>query len=583
MPSGGLPKVYAGPVGTTGTGLDALIQMIGEDIGLINNISATQIREGAAAADKLNHIIVDAIKATGAMDDGHLTVAEVFDISDYIHTNNLAAFKAAHGEDANMIETGFHLVRGNHGASYLLGDSAIDTVMDGIYHIGFETKWDRFLNEDGNANARVETVTYWLNELLGGTPLPAPGPGTSPFVGSASSPNVTVINGLNVKLAADASSLTLKGLALNGIGNSGDNTITGNDQANMLEGRAGNDKLVGGAGADVLMGGDGKDTMIGGTGDDIYWVDNAGDIIKEADTREGGIDLVNLEGSDLVAYTLVSGLENAVAGGDSAIKIKGNALANTISAGAGADRIDGLGGDDTLSGGGGNDALYGGAGNDMLNGGEGSDILAGGLGNDRYAVDAATDKVIEKADGGYDTVYSSVSYHLGKNLEDLILGGNAVNAVGNALANHIEGNGGDNRINGRAGADSMAGMGGNDVYIADNAGDTVTEKAGEGIDRVESSVGFVLGDFVETLLLTGDGNINGSGNSMLNTLTGNGGNNVLTGFDGDDLIFGKAGNDTLVGSNGADTLTGGAGSDRFVFATLAESTAAPSRPRGGAA
>jgi Ca2+-binding RTX toxin-like protein len=202
--------------------------------------------------------------------------------------------------------------------------------------------------------------------------------------------------------------------------------------------------------------------------------------------------------------------------------------------------------------------------------------LAGGLGNDRYAVDAATDKVIEKADGGYDTVYSSVSYHLGKNLEDLILGGNAVNAAGNALANHIEGNGGDNRINGQAGADSMAGMGGNDVYIADNAGDTVTEKAGEGIDRVESSVGFVLSDCVETLLLTGDGNINGAGNSMLNTLTGNGGNNVLTGFDGDDLIFGKAGNDTLVGSSGADTLTGGAGSDRFVFAALAESTVASS-------
>mgnify|MGYP000361340576 CR=1 FL=1 len=37
-----------------------------------------------------------------------------------------------------MVETGFHLIQGDHGASYLLGDSAIDTVMDGIYHIGFD-------------------------------------------------------------------------------------------------------------------------------------------------------------------------------------------------------------------------------------------------------------------------------------------------------------------------------------------------------------------------------------------------------------------------------------------------------------
>lgn len=94
--------------------------------------------------------------------------------------------------------------------------------MDGIYHIGFDTKWDRFVNEDGNANARVETVTYWLNELLGTTPLPAPGPGTAPLVGSAAQPNVTVNSGLNVKLAAETISLTLGGNAVNGAGNAKD-------------------------------------------------------------------------------------------------------------------------------------------------------------------------------------------------------------------------------------------------------------------------------------------------------------------------------------------------------------------------
>lgn len=57
MPAGGLPPVYDGPVGATGTGLDQLIQMIGKEFGLINNNSAAQTREGAAAAAKVNHLI----------------------------------------------------------------------------------------------------------------------------------------------------------------------------------------------------------------------------------------------------------------------------------------------------------------------------------------------------------------------------------------------------------------------------------------------------------------------------------------------------------------------------------------------
>ena len=280
MPAGGLPYAYDGPVGTTGTGLDKLIQIIGEDVGLRNNISATQMREGAAAADALNHMIIDAINATGALDDGHLTVAETYDLSAWVRANRQAEFLAGHGNDENGVETGFHLIQGDHGASYLLGDNAIDTVMDGIYHIGFDTKWDRFLNEDGNANARVETVTYWLNELLGSTPLPAPGPGTPPLLGSAAAPNVTVTAGLNSKLAPSARSITLKGIAMNAAGNSDDNTLTGNDQANMLEGGAGNDTLNGGGGADELIGGLGKDKMIGGTGNDTYWVDNPEDVVR---------------------------------------------------------------------------------------------------------------------------------------------------------------------------------------------------------------------------------------------------------------------------------------------------------------
>jgi hypothetical protein len=75
--------------------------------------------------------------------------------------------------------------------------------------------------------------------------------------------------------------ISLKGQVINDprfseadfIGDSGDNLLTGNDNAvvtDVLSGGAGNDTLVGGAGNDRLDGGSGNDVLTGGAGKDIF-------------------------------------------------------------------------------------------------------------------------------------------------------------------------------------------------------------------------------------------------------------------------------------------------------------------------
>ena len=43
---------------------------------------------------------------------------------------------------------------------------AVDTVADGIYHLGFAICGERLLNEDGNDNASLADVAFWLSEFL---------------------------------------------------------------------------------------------------------------------------------------------------------------------------------------------------------------------------------------------------------------------------------------------------------------------------------------------------------------------------------------------------------------------------------
>ncbi|MBT9445473.1 MAG: M10 family metallopeptidase C-terminal domain-containing protein [Hyphomonadaceae bacterium] len=295
----------------------------------------------------------------------------------------------------------------------------------------------------------------------------------------------------------------------------------------------------------------------------------------------GGIDTMTYSGTrdatlDLRPATLL----NQVGGGGYVSFASGIFGGFTIAAGVVIENATGGSGADTITGNSAANRLTGNGGNDVLEGGAGADTLIGGLGSDNYGVDAAGDVVTESLDEGFDTVYSSIDYTLGANLEGLNLIGGAINGYGNALANAMVGNGlnnllsgfeGDDVLTGGAGDDILQGGAGNDImfgglgsdsYGVDTSGDAIGENAGEGFDAVYSTGDYTLGANLEQLNLLGAA-VNGFGNSLANSMFGNDLANYLGGGAGDDVITGGGGNDIIEGSTGNDIMFGGLGSDSY--------------------
>lgn len=214
-------------------------------------------------------------------------------------------------------------------------------------------------------------------------------------------------------------------------------------------------------------------------------------------------------------------------GGDGSDFFRGADGNDVLHGDGGNDTLFGEGGDDTLYGDDGNDllyggvasdALYGGAGNDKLDGGEGADRMEGGTGDDIYYIDNAGDVVVEYANEGTDTVYTTINYTLSANVEIGVINSTmGLSLTGNDLANNLYGGTGNDSIYGGGGMDFIRGGAGNDSIYGDE------------------------------------------------------GNDTLLGEDGNDFLYGGIGNDTLYGGAGVDMLTGGTGVDRFVFTALSDS------------
>ena len=153
-------------VGNTGTNLDTFIDIIYTDVGLKKRISTGDMREGATAANAMNHIIIDSIVATGIANDGTFTKADMQTLNQYIFSNYSEEWIVHHGDDEDGVETGFHLVQSDGAKTKLLKKNAINKIADGLYHIGFEGNAKRLLNEDGNNNVNLKVLAGWMNALL---------------------------------------------------------------------------------------------------------------------------------------------------------------------------------------------------------------------------------------------------------------------------------------------------------------------------------------------------------------------------------------------------------------------------------
>ncbi|WP_434595623.1 calcium-binding protein [Pseudomonas sp. R4-83] len=552
---------------------------------LTGNAAANTLDGGAGAdtmigGDGVDTYYVDNVGDVVIETDASLTALDrVFSSIDYALTSNVE----------NLILTGIANLNGTGNAvsNRMTGNDG-DNVLDGGAGI------DTLIGALGNDTYVVDNAADIITE-------------TSTLATEID----TVRASVDWTLGTNLENLVLTGSAINGTGNSLNNVLTGNSANNTLNGGAGNDTLDGGLGADTMIGGDGVDT---------FYVDNVADVVIETDASLTALDRV----FSSIDYTLGANVENLILIGSANLNGTGNAVNNRITGNIGSNILDGGLGVDTMIGGAGDDiyvvdnindvvteqvgeghdlvrtsfsytlsanvedltmtgddnstltgnaldnVIRGNSGINYIDGGLGADTMIGGDSYDIYYVDNVNDVVVELANEGEDTVFSSIDYTLADNVEYGQMMGNAnLSLTGNDLDNNLHGNDGNNILSGGLGADHMIGEGGDDIYIVDNVNDSVFESPfNGGHDLVQSFVNYSLAENVEDGQLLGNADLSLTGNNLDNVLTGNSANNVLMGLGGSDKLFGAEGNDTLYGGWGNATLNGGAGADSFAFTNI---------------
>ena len=351
-------------------------------------------------------------------------------------------------------------------------------------------------------------------------------------------------------------------------------TLSGDEEDNSLSGSGGDDWLKGGGGADTLDGGTGNDTAtylnygLGVTVSLLTGSGSAGDALGDVLTNienlygtvyndlfigDAGANILHGDGGDDVLKgggggdRLIggSGVDTATYVGSAAVAV--NLTSGTGSGGwaqgdtlTGIENVVGSSDGDILVGDTQANELLGEGGNDALWGGVGADALDGGAGTD-------TATYIESSVGVDVNLLTGVGTGgtaEGDTLTDV------ENLVGSLFDDVLTGDDESNLLQGGFGADELAGNGGDDIYLVDNAADTITENGGQGTDTVLANGSYVLTAGADVELLA---TANQNGSAAID-LTGNASGNIVRGNNGDNFINGGDGRDTLTGLGGADSF-----------------------------
>jgi len=539
---------YYGDPSTTGTGLDRLTDGMHFDPGLAKRTSATNINDGLAAADGILHLYLDAINATGVNSDGWITKSDLRLINNWIRSHRFNEFIALHGDDEAGPESGFHKIQNNGGSTQFFGKNLINTVADGMFHIGFEIQGDNFLNEDGNKNQSLGDVSSWVNYFLNDVQLVIGTNTGDLLVGSEGRDQL--------------------------VGNSGNDQLQGGSGSDLLDGGWGMDSVFGGSGNDLLDGGYDNDLLDGGEDGDTYLVRGAGPswiagvpytfegYDSYADSGLSGTDRILALGNGpvdigLLSFGPASGIEvientTTIDNGSGStnpalVRLLGNWQANLLDfsavsfvggpfrceLGDGNDSFIGAATPDDVWGGSGNDRLSTGAGNDRLNGGGGKDTLDGGAGSDTYEVSGT----LASAFGGYDTYADSGS---GAGEVDCIVAAPGSGAVDIGLT----------------------------AFSTSNGIEVIDASTTAGAVRLLGDANANSFNFTGISLIGSNLCIDlGAGNDIV---IGSAAADRILGGAGNDNVTGAGGDDALQGGAGLDILTGGGGADSFAYTTLTD-------------
>lgn len=272
----GSDTIYAGEGNDTlngGTGNDRLLGQAGNDTYIVDNPGDVVVEWAGQGVDQVRSSVTYVLGEH--VENLILTGSNVINGTGNGQSNSLM------GNAANNVlkgGAGSDTLNGNAGADSLLGQDGNDVLYAG----------------EGNDTLNGGPGKDSLNGGLGNDVYIVDN-ASDEVVESEGAGKDHVMSSFNYNLGNHVEILTLAGSeAINGIGNSQSNVLTGNAADNALWGGSGADKLTGNGGADSLFGEAGNDILVGNGGKDVL---TGG---KGADVLAGGT------GNDTFAFNNVS-------------------------------------------------------------------------------------------------------------------------------------------------------------------------------------------------------------------------------------------------------------------------------------